>query len=145
MVLLFLSWAVGALIEPLFRRRLDYITWRSSLFRSPTFYRMLGLHFAGRVIGRLKVNFNENLRGLKNQRAETLVAVRCAMTAAEIGHWIGFVAMGFMTAAIWMAEPSLPFLISNLILNFMGNAYLSLLQQYNKWRIDRLVSRKRPC
>ncbi|MCC6510861.1 MAG: hypothetical protein IT423_17295, partial [Pirellulaceae bacterium] len=88
-------------------------------------------------------NFNQELRGLKDQRLETLLTVRCAMTSAEIGHWIGFVTMGLLAGAVWTAERNSLLLAATLILNVLGNACLSLLQQYNKLRIDQIVSRKK--
>lgn len=79
---------------------------------------------------------------MKDQRSETLQAVRRAMTSAEIGHWIGFGAMGVLTLAVWIAEQNIGLLAFNFSVNVFGNAYLSLLQQYNKIRIDRLVVRR---
>lgn len=111
------------------------------MFRTQWPYRVLGIHVLGRVIGSMGVNLNPHLRGLKNWRYESLLAVRSAMTSAEIGHWIGFVAMGLCIMVVWATERSWLLLTSNLIVNILGNAYLSLLQQYNKLRIDRIVSR----
>lgn len=70
-----------------------------------------------------------------------IAVIRLEMTRAEIGHLIGFLFVG--VAALYQSfAVSLILGLSMMIPNVVLNAYPSLLQQENKRRIDRLLSRR---
>ncbi|WP_419190091.1 hypothetical protein [Stieleria marina] len=93
------------------------------------------------VILRGRLNCNPGLKRVKNGQIETLVETRKALTIAEFGHWIGFVVMLAAIGASIVAGVPSSVLASHFVVNVLGNAYLSLVQQYNRRRVDRLIAR----
>ena len=79
--------------------------------------------------------------GIKSRDMDSLREIRDHMTGGEIGHWVGAIFMLIATLiAVWVGIGA-GVIVVHLLLNVFGNVYLSLLQQYNKKRLDVILER----
>lgn len=79
--------------------------------------------------------------GIERRDLAYLRAIRDSMNGAEIGHWAGAVGLLAVTVmAIWIGKSS-SIIVLYVVFNLFGNVYFSLLQQYNKLKLDRVLAR----
>jgi hypothetical protein len=140
-VILFLSFFVGIIADPMLRRLTTY-DWLSTryLFASSKTYEKLGvLLYRKLLLANPFRMLNAKIFLTKNRDLASLKSVREAMATSEVSHWVGFVAMLGLTIFAWWHRGSLVGL-AYLFCNIIGNLYPCLLQQYNKRRLDQLIS-----
>ena len=138
-LLLFISWSIGAITEPLLRRWIDYREVQNYVLRKSRFYRLIRVTLLRSLIIKAGLNCNSKLKTIPGRSLKSLMAVRQAMTEAEIGHWIGFAAMLLATFWAFLLHASVMVLLSHMAVNVLGNVYPCLLQQYNRRRLDVLI------
>jgi len=137
--ILALSYTVGLFTDLLMRRIIDYSKISSfSVFKTQQAYERLGILPFMRAIKPFTVNHGLK-NGIKSWDIDSLREIRDHMTAAEIGHWAGAIFMlGVTLIAAWFGI-SAWIIVAYLVLNLYGNVYLSLLQQYNKKKLDAIL------
>ena len=137
-----ISYTVGLLLDWLLRCSSFYQRFTQlRLFSDQRTYERCGVVAFGRLVVRLRLTMNAVLRkGIPNRELDTLRRVRDQMLAAEIGHWMAAAFMLLVTIlAIWRRRSTLV-IVGYVLLNVIGNVYLSLFQQYNKYRLDRVIA-----
>ena len=136
-----LSYTFGLVVDQVLRKTIDYSRISGfQLFRNARTYEQIGILHFRRLLVRSRLTMNPGLKdGIKDWDVESLKTVRDHMAGAEIGHWAGAVfLLGVTFAAAWFRRnPTL--VVGYLVLNLLGNVYLSLLQQYNKRHLDRIL------
>ncbi|MFN7843547.1 MAG: hypothetical protein ACK5YR_25100 [Pirellula sp.] len=74
-----------------------------------------------------------------NRSLEKFDVVLGHMVDAEVAHWIGFAGMlVFSIVAFWYR--GIERASAHMILNLLGNLYPCLLQQYNRQRLNRVIT-----
>ncbi len=138
---MFLSFVVGVCVDPILRRVTDYEKLSTRyLFSDLAAYERLGVLWYRRFLLVTPVgSFNTSIHFDKNRDLEKLTEIRDHMATAEISHWVGFVVMLIMTVVAWWYRGAFIGLLY-LLFNLLGNVYPCLLQQYNKRRLERLIS-----
>lgn len=136
---LFLSYTAGLIVDQTLRRTINYPKLSNfQLFKTPQAYERLGILPFKRAI--TPFTMNAGLKdGIKSKDISYLKEIRDHMTAGEIGHWVAAIFLfGVTLVAVWKGKSPLV-VFGYVILNLFGNVYLSLLQQYNKLRLDRIL------
>lgn len=139
--LCFVSWMVGImgnalLLKTSYYERLSHL----NFIPSRAVNRALGMErFKYIVKNSIFRFFNQALK--VDGKHSDLVALRHQMTAAEVGHLIGFLFVAAF-AVYQSVNVSIGFALAMMVPNVVLNAYPSLLQQENKRRIDRLLARR---
>lgn len=138
----FISWIVGMILNGI-------------LVKTPYYKKLSNLNFISNKIVNKRIGikyfkwivkntffkfFNQKIK-LDNQKAD-LTQIRYEMTLAEISHLIGF---AFVTVfAIYkIVTVSFLFGVFMMIPNIFMNLYPSLLQQENKRRINKLITKQK--
>ncbi len=138
---MFLSFVVGVIVDPILRRTTNY-EWLSTryLFSDSKTYEKIGILWFQKF---LKVtplgSFNGDIKFTHKRDLATLKAIRDQMATAEISHWVGFALMLGLTIVAWFTRGTVVGL-GYILFNLLGNVYPSLLQQYNKRRLSRVIS-----
>jgi hypothetical protein len=133
---------VGIIADPLLRRRVSTYQWLSSryLFVESKSYEMIGVLWFRRILLATPLRFfNPGLRLTSSRELAVLEDIRERMASAEVSHWVAFAWMLTLTPFAWWYH-GLTVGLSYVALNAFGNLYPSLLQQYNKRRLARLIS-----
>ena len=141
LLFLFLSYTFGLVIDQGLRRTIDYSQISHlKLFQSPESYERLGILHFRRLLLRSRLTMNPGLKdGIKSWEPDYLQGIRDHMTGAEIGHWAGAAFLLCVTLVAVFRGISAEVIFGYLVLNLVGNVYLSLLQQYNKTQLDRVL------
>jgi hypothetical protein len=138
-----ISWIVG-IIGTVLLRRTDFYTRHLShlnFLRGAALNRAIGLDLIKWVVIHTPFRFfNPGLKVTKRPDLAQLTQLRAEMTAAEIGHLIGF-AFVVVFAVIKTIQVSVLFGLMIMLVNVPMNLYPSLLQQANKRRMDPLIQR----
>ncbi len=137
---MFLSFFIG-FIADLAIRRLPVYRWMSTrfLFANPATYEAIGVLWYRKLLLATPLrSFNPNIRFTKSRDLDSLKNVRTIMAAAEVSHWLGFMAMLAMTVVAWWFRGPVIGMIY-VLFNILGNVYPCLLQQYNKSRLYPLI------
>ncbi|MBK7895077.1 MAG: hypothetical protein IPJ90_09390 [Anaerolineaceae bacterium] len=138
---MFLSFVMGVIADPILRRMTNYEWWSTRyLFKDSKTYEKIGILWFQRF---LKVtplgSFNGNIHFTQKRDLATLRAIREQMATAEMSHWVGFIVMLGLTVLAWFYRGAVVGLVY-VAFNVLGNVYPSLLQQYNKRRLNRVIS-----
>jgi|TARA_R110001592_G_scaffold325866_1_gene606534 Glycosyl-4,4'-diaponeurosporenoate acyltransferase len=141
-VLTFVSWTIGLLINNAIKQRAFYKNLSHFSFIKNDFTnKILGLSIFGWIIKNsfFKV-FNQKLKFKKGMSRKDLESIRSEMVYAEIGHLIGFL---FILVFIFIKIGNGQYTYALLLLGFniIFNLYPTLLQQYNKKRVDNILKR----
>lgn len=135
-----ISWILGMILNSLLVKT-EYYEKLSNLnfIPSKTWNQRIGIHYFKWIVKNTFFKFFNQAIKIGNPKPE-LADLRYQMTLAEISHLLGFGVVGL--AAIYQSvNVSLIFGLSMMIPNIFLNLYPSLLQQENKRRIDRLITR----
>ena len=139
-LILFLSFVVGVMVDPILRRMAPYESLsRRYLFSDSKTYESLGvLRYRDFLLATPFGSFNRDIHFSTSRDLKTLERIRDHMATAEMSHWVGFIAMLIVNGiAWWYRGPVLG--LAYLSMNLLGNIYPCLLQQYNKRRLERLI------
>lgn len=140
-LLLFCSYAIGALLEAILRGTKVYSFFSARNYASDQFTEYCGALLLGLVIRKTPLRgFNPRLIYRGRPSIEKLSALKTEMDIAEIGHLIAFFVLGVFLLIPW-AYYNIWYVLLLQVVNIIGNFYLVLLQQYNKRRIDSLIAR----
>ncbi|MEM7034254.1 MAG: hypothetical protein AAF629_32225 [Chloroflexota bacterium] len=82
---------------------------------------------------------NREIKFSHKRDLATMRAIREQIATAEMSHWVGFIVMLGLTILAWLSRGTIVGL-AYLVFNIIGNVYPSLLQQYNKRRLSRVIS-----
>ena len=136
MAMLFISFMVGIVGDPIFRRSRSYERLSSLyLFRDLKTYERLGVLWFRKFLACTPFGWlNQSICITKERDLGAFRALLDRMAAAEMSHWVAFVAMLGMTAVAW-AYRGWQFGVAGLAVNVLGNLYPCWLQQYNKRRL----------
>lgn len=110
------------------------------LLANPKSYERLGVLWYRRILLATPLRyFNTSIRfSAADRNLETLQAVRTNMINAEMSHWIAFAAMLTLNLVVlWYRGTGIA--VAYLIFNIIGNLYPSLLQQYNRQRLAKVM------
>lgn len=83
--------------------------------------------------------FNQKIK-VTEMNKMSLKRLRDQMTSSEIEHLVGFDFM-FLIALVQLIYRNYTFMLILLLVNVFMNLYPALLQQWNKRRLDRIISR----
>lgn len=138
---LFLSFVVGIIVDPILRRVTNYESLSTRyLFAKNSTYESLGVLSFRRFLSVTPLgSFNRDIHFTEKRDLETLRTIRNHMATAEMSHWVGFISMLGVTAAAWSYRGPIVG-IAYVLFNLLGNVYPCFLQQYNKRRLERLIS-----
>ena len=139
-MMMFLSFVVGVIFDPVLRRVADYERLSSKYaFRNLRTYEVIGvLWFRRFLIWTPFGSFNRDIRFTSKRDLDEFRSIRDCMATAEMSHWIAFAAMLLLTfVAWWFRGPIVG--LAYVFFNIVGNVYPALLQQYNKRRLCRLI------
>lgn len=137
-----ISWMVGMIGNALIQNRPCYKRLSHFNFiKSQRKNKLIGLGpFTWCVKNTFFSFLNQKLKLDRKLSLDELYELRKEMTIAEISHLIGFVFVIFF-ALYKAAKYGLLFGLVIMLCNVLLNLYPSLLQQYNKRRLDRLIAR----
>ena len=137
----FLSFVVGVFADPILRRVTDYesLSTRYLFADAETYELFCVLWFRWFLQVTPLGRFNRDIHFTGKRDLATLKTIRDHMATAEMSHWVGFMSMLAMTFVAWWHRGTIVGL-SYVAFNLLGNVYPCLLQQYNKRRLDRLIS-----
>lgn len=114
---------------------------------SDKFNKAIGLYaFAWIVKNTFFKFFNQKIKLDKKLTYGELIELRKEMTIAEISHLIGFIFVTYFALQKGVSD-SVLFGLTIMLINTLMNFYPSLLQQFNKRRLDRLIkiTERRMC
>ena len=141
--IVFISFIVGMIMTALIRNTKFYKTRLSNLnlIKSDLANQIIGVGIVKWIVkNTLFKFFNPNLKFDRKMRISDIKKIRDDMTKSEIDHLFAFLFVSiFMFLAIYNQKYLSAFII--LIINILMNLNPSLLQQQNKRRIDRLLSK----
>lgn len=138
-----ISWIVGIIGTVLLKRTAFYTQHLSHLNFLPgkALNKALGLDLVKKVILNTPLRFfNPGLKLDKRPDLAQLLHLRAELTAAEIGHLVGF-AFVLVFVVIRTFQFGVLYGAGMLLMNVLLNLYPSLLQQENKRRMDPLIQR----
>ena len=139
-LMMFLSFVVGVIVDPILRRTTSYEALSSKYaFRDSKTYEVIGILWFRRLLKWTPLgSFNRDIRFTSKRDLGEFRTILDSMASAEISHWVGFVAMLILTfVACWYRGPIVGF--GYVVFNIFGNVYPAFLQQYNKRRLCRLI------
>jgi hypothetical protein len=136
----FISWVVGMALNGMLVKTGYYKKLTNLNFiEDSTVNKYIGIGYIKWVVKNTFFKFfNLNLK-VKDRKTD-LAEIRKEMTYAEISHLIGFIFVTFFALYKGFSEGFLSGLVITIV-NILMNLYPSLLQQENKRRIDKLMSR----
>jgi Na+/H+-dicarboxylate symporter len=142
LALLFLSFAIGAFLHALLSKFHWYKLLDQLNFISDKMTKQIGVLRLEWFILKTPLRvFNQALKIEGRPTKEQLIKLREVMTAAELSHLIGFVVLIPFIIYYITSGQSLLLIISITVLNILFNGYTALTQQFNKRRLDRLLTR----
>lgn len=137
-----ISWIVGMILNAILMKT-EYYGKLSNLnfISSKAWNKRLGIKYFKWIVKNTFFKFFNQAIKVKNKTTD-LAEIRNQMTLSEISHLLGF---GFVViVAIYQSiNVSVIFALVMMIPNIFLNLYPSLLQQENKRRIDRVISRQK--
>lgn len=140
----FISWIVGLFVIAFIREKEFYKENLSNLnfIRSEFLNKIIGVGIIKWIVKNTFFKFfNPRLQLKKSSKSADLKTIRDEMTAAETGHLVGFIFVSFFAIAKFLkSEYLFGFII--MAVNIIMNLYPSLLQQKNKRRVDKILSRR---
>ncbi|MDP5169818.1 MAG: hypothetical protein NWR72_06210 [Bacteroidia bacterium] len=136
-----ISWIIGMILNSLLMKT-EYYQKLSNLnfIESKTWNERIGIKYFKWIVKNTFFKFFNQSIKVKN-KATDLNDIRNEMTISEISHLIGF-AFVVIVALYQTINVSLIFGLAMMIPNIFLNLYPSLLQQENKRRIDKVISRQ---
>lgn len=84
--------------------------------------------------------FNQTIKFHRNMKTSDIKNIRNEMTKAEIDHLFAFIFVS-ISIVVQFYNQKYALVLTLLIVNIVMNLYPALLQQQNKRRIDKLISR----
>ena len=136
------SWTMGLIINNVIKNTTFYSKLSNFQFiRNKTINHILGLSIFSWIIKNSFFRvFNQNIQLKKRASYKELKQIRNEMVYAEIGHLIGFL---FILVFIFIQIMNNQYTYALLLLGFniIFNLYPTLLQQYNKKRVDNILRR----
>lgn len=136
-----ISWIIGASINNLIKKKvlykhLSFMHW----IKSDTVNRVLGIYVLKFLVTHTWYRrFVPGPKASGKSSIPELLKMRQSMTDSEIGHLIGFIVILITVLVLWITgfqQKFIPFLLA---MNVFLNLYPSLLQQFNKNRIDQIM------
>ena len=141
--IVFLSFIVGMIITALIRKTNFYNTTLSNLnfIKSEMINKIIGVGIIKWIVKNTFFKFlNPKLKFDRKMNISHVKNIRNEMTKSEIDHLFAFIfVIFFVIATFYKQKYLLAFTI--LFVNLIMNLYPSLLQQQNKRRIDKLLSK----
>ncbi len=137
-----ISWMIGIIFNAVFGKTEFYKKLSNLNFiESKSLNKNIGMgYFKWIVKNTFFKFFNQNIK-LENKNID-LKNIRNEMTLAEISHLIGFIFVAIF-AIYYSFRVSLAYGLAIIIPNTFLNLYPSLLQQQNKRKIDKLITRQK--
>lgn len=137
--IIFLSMTVGVLLNDFLKKKEIYKKLSDLRFiKSSRINKLIGLNFFKWMMVNTFLNrFNPKLKLANTSSYAELERLRQEMTHSELSHFIAFFAVVIVGIYLVLFY-SRVFGITLLFLNIFMNLYPSLLQQQNKYRIDKL-------
>lgn len=141
--IVFISFMVGMVMTALFRNTNFYREKLSNLnfIQSEAINKMMGVGVVQWIIKHTFFKYlNQKLKFDRKMNLSDIKHIRAEMTKAEIDHLFAFI---FVLIFVFVALYEQKYMqsIVMLFVNVMMNLHPSLLQQQNKRRIDRLISK----
>ncbi|WP_233268657.1 hypothetical protein [Cellulophaga sp. L1A9] len=136
-----LSWIVGMIINAILSKTEYYQKLSNFNFiNSEIINKNIGIKYFKWIVKNTFFKFFNQKIKVENKKTD-LTEIRHEMTLSEISHLIGFIFVAIVAVYLSFAKSSIVG-ISMMIPNTLMNLYPSLLQQENKRRIDKLISRR---
>ena len=137
----FISWIVGMILNGILVKTSYYKKLSNLNFISnKTVNKRIGIKYFKWIVKNTFFKFFNQKIKLDDQKTD-LTHIRHEMTLAEVSHLIGFVFV-IVVAIYKIMTVSFLFGIFMMIPNILMNLYPSLLQQENKRRIDKLITKQ---
>ncbi|WP_290696363.1 hypothetical protein [Lacinutrix sp.] len=137
----FISWIVGMIINTILAKTEYYKKISNfSFIKSETINKNIGIKYFKWIVKNTFFKFFNQKIKVENKKTD-LTEIRHEMTLSEISHLIGFVFVSFF-AVYQCFNQNFVFGLTMMIPNILMNFFPSLLQQENKRRIDKLISRQ---
>lgn len=139
----FISWIVGMIITVLARKSNYYNNKLSNLnfIRSEKLNSIIGVGVIKWIVKNTFFKFfNQKLKVNRKINISDLRTLRKEMTKSETDHIFAFL-MVMIFVVIKISNREYLFALTILIVNLLMNLYPSLLQQQNKRRIDKLITK----
>ena len=137
----FISWIVGMVFNGILMKT-EYYEKVSNLnfIKNEQLNKRIGIKYFKWIVKNTFFKFFNQKIKLKNKSAD-FTKIRREMTLSEISHLIGFVFV-VIVAIYKTISTGIIFGLTMMVPNILMNLYPSLLQQENKRRIDKILSRK---
>jgi hypothetical protein len=140
--MLFLSFMFGAFAHSAFAKTTWYKKYFHLNFIDDQTTKSIGVLWIEWLILNSPLRIFNTALKIEGRPSKTdLIKLREVMTAAELSHLIGFVFILPIVFYYILIGKSALLIISMTILNILFNVYTALTQQYNKRRLDKLLSR----
>jgi len=138
--LIFVSYAIGASIDPMIKNTDWYMKMASKNYISDKMTENIGVLLLGKIIIATPLrNFNKKLYLKGKPKKEEFLQLKQDMDGAEIGHLIGFYVLILLCIVYIFIGKSWTLILAIFLCNIILNLYLVFLQQYNKRRINRFL------
>ncbi len=139
--LIFLSYGIGAIGTSILKSTGKLAWYSNHNYISNKLTKTLGVLVFGWLIRKSFMGkFNQKLKFKGKLDEARLEQLKAEMTLAENSHLIGFIVLQMYVVFLSFWGIELWQLILYTIFNIIFNLYLVFLQQYNKRRIDKLLS-----
>ncbi|TPE43556.1 glycosyl-4,4'-diaponeurosporenoate acyltransferase CrtO family protein [Pontibacter mangrovi] len=141
--IIMVSWLFGLLLTSYLKRQNFYHKLSSlKLIGNDSIYKAIGIElFKWSVTKTFYRHLNKNIKFSRRPSLGELVAVRNEMTNSEILHAIAFVLVLIIGIPFTVVQKGHNSVVLLLVHNIIFNLYPTLLQQYNKTNLDKIIDK----
>lgn len=137
------SWFLGLLTTEYLKKQHYYSALSHLyLFNSQKTYALIGIQvFKWMVTKTIYRYLNKNIKFSKRPVLRELTTVRSAMTDSEVLHGIAFILVALVGVPALIIQEGYELVFHLITLNIVLNLYPTLLQQYNKIKLDKVINK----
>ncbi len=141
--IIMVSWLLGLLSTSYLKEQKYYYKLSSlKIFGNVRIYKAIGIElFKWSVTKTFYRHLNKNIKFNRRPSLNELVSVRNEMTNSEILHGVAFVLVLIIGVPFTVIQKGHNTVLPLLVFNIIFNLYPTLLQQYNKVKLDRLIDK----
>jgi hypothetical protein len=135
------SWFLGLLMTAYLKTQPYYPAISSlNLLRSQRMYTIVGIQVFKWLVTKTVYRYlNKNIKFRTRPDLDELVNVRAAMTESEVLHGIAFLFVILAGLPVLLIQGDYQMVFYLMALNIIFNLYPTLLQQYNKAKLDKVM------
>lgn len=139
-----ISWLLGLLVVEKIKKIAFYRNFENLNFLGKeSNYERIGIELFKWIVSKTLYNYlNKNIKFSKWPAQNELIGVREAMTGSEVGHLTAFIIVLILGVPITLYQGYSNLIVPLILMNIVLNLYPTLLQQYNKIKLDRIINKR---